>query len=91
MKTYQIIVTGRVQAVGYRNYVKRLAQKHQILGSVVNRSDGSVLIIAQATKAKLDIFIKAIQIPQHPWMRIDEVELTSIDLQKNYSDFRINY
>ena len=47
------MVTGRVQGVGYRNFVEHLAGKIQIDGYVKNCRDGSVEVLAMGTLENL--------------------------------------
>lgn len=47
------VVTGRVQGVGYRNFVEHLANKIAIAGYVRNLSDGSVEVLAMGTQENL--------------------------------------
>ena len=47
------VVTGRVQGVGYRNFVEHLAGKIQIDGYVRNLPDGSVEVLAMGTSENL--------------------------------------
>lgn len=42
----RIVVKGRVQGVGYRYFVARLAAEYGITGEVWNRSDGAVEVLA---------------------------------------------
>ena len=46
MRTVRLIVTGRVQGVGYRMWAERTASALGIRGWVRNRSDGSVELLA---------------------------------------------
>lgn len=41
------IVKGKVQMVGYRDFVQRLAKKLNLTGWVKNMDDGSVEVLAQ--------------------------------------------
>jgi acylphosphatase len=47
------IVTGRVQGVGFRNYVEHVAAKIGVQGYVRNRRDGSVEVLAMGTHEQL--------------------------------------
>jgi acylphosphatase len=47
------IVSGRVQGVGFRNYVEHIAGKLEVHGYVRNRRDGSVEVLAIATPERL--------------------------------------
>ena len=47
-------VSGRVQGVGFRNYVEHVANKLDLGGYVRNRHDGSVEVLAIGTSEQLD-------------------------------------
>jgi acylphosphatase len=47
------VVSGRVQGVGFRNYVEHVAAKLGIDGYVRNRRDGRVEVFAMATPERL--------------------------------------
>lgn len=49
----RFIVNGRVQGVGYRNFVQHLAGKLGVHGFVRNRRDGSVEVFAMGTSKQL--------------------------------------
>ena len=49
MDTKHLIITGRVQGVGLRNYVAHKARQFQITGWVRNRLDGSVEAMIHGT------------------------------------------
>ena len=51
--TVQIVVRGRVQGVGFRYFVLRLAQQYGLDGEVWNRRDGGVELIAGHTDASV--------------------------------------
>ena len=38
----EVIVSGRVQGVGYREFARRSAERHGVTGFVRNRADGTV-------------------------------------------------
>lgn len=44
MLALKIFVSGRVQGVGFRNYVLQVASKHNVFGSVLNTEDGNLII-----------------------------------------------
>jgi acylphosphatase len=53
-----IKVFGRVQQVGYRNFICRMAIELGIKGFVENQSDGSVYIEVETTQMKADQFLE---------------------------------
>jgi acylphosphatase len=46
MPALEILVTGRVQGVGYRYYARQLAESLAVCGEVWNRRDGAVALVA---------------------------------------------
>jgi len=57
VKTVEIHVSGRVQSVGFRACVKRVAANLGILGEVMNLPDGRVRIAATAEEVILEKFV----------------------------------
>jgi acylphosphatase len=55
------IVSGRVQGVGFRNYVEHVAGKLEVHGYVRNRRDGSVEVFAISTPDRLSQFRFALE------------------------------
>lgn len=58
MTTYRIIVTGRVQGVGFRYYTCEKARSLSLKGTVKNLSDGSVEILVQGSKEPISQFLE---------------------------------
>ena len=68
----RFFVTGRVQGVGYRNYVEHLAGKWGLHGYVRNRHDGRVEVFAMGAPETLAKLRAALE--KGPVMaRVDEV------------------
>jgi len=57
LKTVEIIASGRVQRVGFRACIRRIAMNLGVSGEAMNLSDGRVKIIATAEPAILEKFI----------------------------------
>jgi len=56
----KIIFTGRVQGVGFRWTVTRIASGYDVTGYVKNRSDGTVEVVAQGNGKAVDAFVDEI-------------------------------
>ncbi|MBT9282420.1 MAG: carbamoyltransferase HypF [Hydrogenibacillus schlegelii] len=83
----RITVRGRVQGVGFRPHVARLARRLGIRGGVQNTMDG-VLIRAEGTQEALEAFIRAIVAEAPKAARIDAMEVAP-DRPEGALDFRI--
>lgn len=57
-KHLDITVRGRVQGVGFRAFVKHVAEKLAIKGTVKNQDDGSVFIEAEGDESQLNLLIE---------------------------------
>lgn len=58
MQHFKIIVKGRVQGVGFRAFTLKSAKKHGIYGTVKNRTNDNVEIIATGTMQAMENFIR---------------------------------
>lgn len=93
-KELNCIVKGRVQGVMFRDFVQRKAQSLGIVGTVENKMDGSVEVIAMGEEEKLKKFLEFLS--KGPFLtriklRIDSVEAKFSEPIKNFSDFQIIY
>ena len=53
--------SGRVQGVGFRWTVTRLARSHAVAGYVKNLPSGSVEVVAEGTAGEIDAFLSDIE------------------------------
>jgi len=70
------LATGRVQGVGYRQYVSDCAHRLGLHGSVQNMHDGSVQIIAEGSPAALDNFIRLAWARRDRLIRVESLQVT---------------
>lgn len=75
MVTKHLIITGRVQGVGYRNYMAYKARQFHITGWVRNRVDGSVEAMIQGTPENIEaLLVRAHRGP--PKAAVDDVRVS---------------
>jgi acylphosphatase len=85
-----LMVSGRVQGVGFRWFAEREALRHGVSGYVKNLPDGRVEIWAQAESRALAEFCERVK--RGPsGARVDDVERTSVSVDENLSSFRVRF
>lgn len=90
MIQYEILITGRVQGVGFRYYVQKKANEMGVKGWVKNTVDGNVLIVAQCDESVLNTFIDYLYIgPQ--LSRVDQISKHKMDSLSDFNNFSVKY
>ncbi len=85
-----ITVSGRVQGVGFRYFVRQQARWRGILGEVCNLPDGSVFIRAVAADEIMQAFIADIK--RGPaFSQVERMEVQDLQDETDYKDFQITY
>ena len=85
-----VVVSGRVQGVGYRYFCQITAQELGLIGWARNRIDGSVELEAQGVAAALNT------LQQHlsdgpPMARVNRVNVETMEPLPDETQFRIRY
>ena len=87
IKHLNIIVSGKVQGVFYRDYIKRQARKLGIFGFVKNIPDGTVYIEAEGIDPALDRFVVSCK-NGSTGSAVSDVTIEE-QILTNFSDFKI--
>jgi acylphosphatase len=77
----RLLVSGRVQGVGFRWFVREAARQHRLAGWVRNRPDGGVELEASGDDAAFRQFIEELR-EGPPGARVDEIR----ELSSNQTD-----
>lgn len=90
VKRVEIIVTGMVQGVFFRVSTREIAQRLELRGTVRNRPDGTVEIIAEGTEERLN---KLISFAKNgpPSARVYNIDLKWTNTKGDLPPFRIVY
>ncbi len=83
-------VLGKVQNVGYRDFVQNAAKQHNLNGWVNNLEDGRVEVVAQGLLDNLKLFVEEL----NEGSVLSEVETVSIEWKtasKHFYDFVVIY
>ena len=86
----RIKVYGVVQGVGFRSFVKRIADELNINGYVMNKEDGSVEILAEGEKKNIDVFLDYVS-KGPPGSVVENVIIEYEEPKGNLKGFRIRY
>jgi len=78
------VVHGDVQGVGFRDFVERRARELGLTGSVRNRRDGAVEVIAEGEQPALD----RLQQQLHEGPRLAAVERVEVTREPATGEFR---
>ncbi len=86
--TFKVLLSGRVQGVGFRYYAERRAHQHNIAGYVRNTDDDKVEITCQGSQKDLDAFIR--EVKKGPaFAAVTHADIQPVDNPKNYHSFDI--
>ena len=84
---YNITVSGLVQGVWFRKYVKNKADELEIKGFVKNNTDSKVYLEAEGDSLKLSIFLEWLKVGS-PMSIVSSIDYT-IGILKSYNYFEI--
>lgn len=88
MNQLHLIISGDVQGVGFRAFVRRHASELGITGWVQNRPDGTVEVLAQGSKEQLEqLLTQCNKGPDTSW--VDGVQVEWGEGEKQFSTFDI--
>jgi acylphosphatase len=75
----RLTITGRVQGVGYRDWLMHSGRRLGLTGWVRNRSDGAVEALIVGDEAAVGEMINACR-RGPPLARVDEIDVDPVDL-----------
>jgi acylphosphatase len=90
MKGYRILISGRVQGIGFRYFAYRNAIKYNIKGYVRNLAGGDVEIVAVDENQNLEEFLQKIRTGP-PAARIYDITIEELPETTNYDSFQIRF
>jgi acylphosphatase len=87
-KRIEVIVSGEVQAVGYREFVRKATFRKAITGFVQNQEDGKVKIVAEGSEEKLKNFLTTINVSEYP-IDVTGMNIKWDNVSGNFTNFEI--
>ena len=84
----KIIVSGRVQGVGFRYYIAREANELELTGYAKNLWNGDVEIFAEGRSEFVEEFVKKAKLgPSHA--KVESCKVEWLDFTNKYNNFDI--
>ncbi|KKU68190.1 MAG: Acylphosphatase [Parcubacteria group bacterium GW2011_GWA2_47_16] len=90
LRQIECIISGRVQGMLYRDFVRRKARGLGLVGTVENLPDGTVRVIAQGDDSDLKHLTACLK-RGSMFSRVDAVDEKWSDAPQAFSDFQIVY
>lgn len=89
-KLANIWVSGVVQGVGFRYFVRKLSQNFPLKGIVKNLYNGQVYIEAEGDKAIIEAFIKEVRIGNR-FSDVTNIDVMWENYSKKFQNFEITF
>lgn len=83
-----VVISGLVQGVGFRQFVKNRAEQLGIVGRVWNTNDGNVEVYAYGDEKLLEEFVSLIKIGP-VFSQVVSIDIVSSDENADIIDFKI--
>ena len=84
-----IIARGRVQGVGFRITAAQKAMQYEVNGYARNLPNGDVELEVEGPEPNVQAFIVELKKGLNPFIRIDELEIETMETEKGYTDFKM--
>ena len=85
-----VLITGKVQGVGFRNFTQRNARQLGVNGYAKNLPNGKVEVVAEGDKAQLDMLIALLKRGPR-FARVDSLDIDERPFTGEYESFGIRY
>ena len=85
-----ILISGRVQGVGFRDFARRSAEKNGVRGYAKNLANSDVEVVAEGNRVALDEFLVMLK-QGPPAGRVDRVQIDQFDRSEECTGFEIRF
>ena len=85
-----IVVSGRVQGVGFREFSRKVAERIALVGYAMNMHDGRVSVVVEGTRESIDTLVGELR--RGPRLgRVENVEVRWGTARGEFAAFGIRY
>jgi acylphosphatase len=85
-----ILISGRVQGVGFRDFARRGAEKIGVRGYAKNLANSDVEVVADGNRVALDEFLVVLE-QGPPAGRVDRVQIDQFERSEECTCFEIRF
>ncbi|MFC5713716.1 acylphosphatase [Thalassorhabdus alkalitolerans] len=85
-----IIVHGKVQGVGFRDFTRQEANKKNVFGWVKNNSDGTVELKAEGDNKNMEEFIDSLA-EGNSFSKVDHLDINEANEIDHENSFEVKY
>ncbi len=85
----EVRVRGRVQGVGFRPFVYRLARRYGLKGFVRNLGDAGVQVVVEGERKAVEDFLVSLRAEAPPLSRVEEVEVGWSEATGEFEGFEV--
>jgi acylphosphatase len=90
LKAVRILISGRVQGVGFRWFAEQRASELAVAGYVRNLPGGQVEVLAQADEGTLESFCEELR--QGPnFARVEELTVKAVPVDSSLQGFGVRF
>jgi acylphosphatase len=86
----EIVVEGRVQGVGFRDFAQRQAERLGLAGFVMNLEDGRVRARAEGPREVIEDFVRALE-KGPPLCRVSAVDVHWVPATGRFAGFEVRF
>ncbi|MDK2826981.1 Acylphosphatase [Methanolobus vulcani] len=87
-KRAEIIIHGRVQKAGFRDFIDEIAFDLDLTGRVMNLDDGTVQVICEGEGSNINILLEKVNVTQYP-IKVMNIDVVFKEPTHEYSIFDI--
>jgi acylphosphatase len=91
MERVTAIARGIVQDVGYRHFVAGCAHMTGVHGFVRNMPNGSVMMVAESSRASLEDFVRMVRALEEPVIHVEDLAVTTGEATGEYKGFWVEW
>jgi acylphosphatase len=91
MERITAVAKGKVQGVGYRHFVASCAHMTGVHGFVRNMPDGSVMMVAESSRASLEDFVRLVRALEEPLIQVRDLLVTPCSATGEYKGFWVDW